>query len=838
MKNQNSQNKKNTSVKNTDIKPAVKILWTLVLGGIALGIVVFASAYFGLFGKLPSLRELENPQANLASEIYANDGTTLMGKIYAENRSSADFNDISKHVIDALISTEDIRFYEHSGIDAIAIGRALKGFGREGGGSTITQQLAKNILGQGGGWVGKRVIDKLKEWIVALKLEKNFTKQEILALYLNRVSWLNVYGIRNASRVYFQKNPSELTTDEAALLVGMLSGPGQYDPVRHPQAATDRRNLVLDRMVTNNVLSSSEAEVLKKKTLGIKYKKLDENLGIAPYFRSVLSKKLIEWCKTHKDPTTGRNYDLYRDGLKIYTTIDPKMQLYAEEAVVRHMANMQKRFNSQLSKNVWKGHQDILDRAMKESERWKYMKEEGIKDEDIKKSFYKPVKMKVFAWNSKRETDTVMTPIDSIKYFKQMMQTSFAAMDPVTGEVKAWVGGIDFKWFKYDHVTANRQVGSTFKPLLYTLALTDAGLTPESILGGKAITLANKTIAADKSIAGTGGTMAYCLAKSLNSAAYDLMSRIGPKKTAEFAHLCGIKSYIPIVPSIALGSADIQLIEMLSAYTMFPNRGFNTQPIFISRIEDKNGNVLQSFESESKQVISEVDAYTMYKMMQGVVDFGTGGAMRWRYGIKSDMGAKTGTTNENTDGWFIGYTPQILAGSWVGCDDPFLHIGWTSGGNEMAMPEWAYFMQKVYADKKLGIDPKAQFQKPAELNNNPIYADQNFSTIVQQGQGNDFTPDQGNGNAGDYESDQTNVPVESEFNKNLVKDANSSTGDKKISGPVNIANEFKKDTSKTHLKNMEGKPSDKKTNNPALNKDAENKLKKTGVKTVKPGSEY
>jgi penicillin-binding protein 1A len=824
MKNQNSGNKQNAKGKTTRTKPAVKILWTLVLTGIAAGIFIFAGAWFGLFGKLPSLRELENPQANLASEIYADDGTTLMGKIYTENRSYVDFQDISKHVIDALISTEDIRFYEHSGIDAIAIGRAIKGFGSEGGGSTLTQQLAKNILGQGGGWVGKRILDKLKEWIVALKLEKNFTKQEILALYLNRVSWLNVYGIRNASRVYFQKDPSELTTDEAALLVGMLSGPGKYDPVRNPQAATDRRNLVLDRMVTNNVLSASDAAVLKKKPLGIKYKKLDENLGIAPYFRSVLTKKLIEWCKTHTDPTTGRNYDLYRDGLKIYTTIDPKMQLYAEEAVVKHMANMQKKFNSQLPKNVWKGQDDILNRAMRESDRWKSMKEEGMKDADIKKAFNMPVKMKVFAWNSKRETDTTMTPLDSIKYFKQMMQTAFAAMDPVTGEIKAWVGGIDFKWFKYDHVTANRQVGSTFKPILYTLALTDAGLTPETQLGGKSITLANRTFA------GAGGTMAYCLAKSLNVAAWDLMSRIGPKKTAEFAHMCGIKSNIPIVPSIALGTADIQLLEMLRAYSMFPNRGFNTEPILITRIEDKNGNVLQSFESESKQVISEVDAYTMYKMMQGVVDYGTGGAMRWKYGITSDMGGKTGTTNDNTDGWFMGYTPQIIAGAWVGCDDPFLHLrnGWTNGGNDMAMPEWAYFMQKVYADKKLGIDPKAVFQKPAELNNDPIYADQNFSNLVKEGSGNDFTQDNGNGDADDYES-TPNVPVESEFNKDLSKDDNASP-QKRVIGPVNMMDEFKKDTSKAHPKGTDEKGLDKK-----INKEAEEKSKKPAPK---PTSDY
>lgn len=827
-----SSNKKQS--KNSGARPSVKILWTMVFIGLLLVMCVFAAVNFGLFGKLPSLQELENPQANLASEIYANDGTTLMGKIYAENRVSVDYKDISPHVIDALISTEDIRFYEHSGIDAIAIGRAIKGLGQDGGGSTITQQLAKNILGQGRGSVLKRGTDKLKEWIVALRLEKNFTKQEIISLYLNRVSWGNIFGIRNASRVYFQKEPSKLSTDEAALLIGMLSGPGQYDPLRHPKAATERRNLVLDRMLTNNVLSASDAATLQKKPLGIKYKKLDESLGIAPYFRSVLNKKLDEWCKTHKNPVTDNNYDMYRDGLKIYTTIDPKMQLYAEEAMIKHMVIMQKKFNSQLSKNVWKGHQDILEKAMRESERWKNLKEDGLKNEEIEKTFYEPVKMKIFAWNANRSTDTVMSPIDSIKYNKQMMQTAFAAIDPVSGEVKAWVGGIDFNWFKYDHVTANRQVGSTFKPLLYTLALTDAGLTPESYIGGKAITLANKTIS------GGGGTMAYCLAKSLNAAAWDLMSRIGAKKTADFAHLCGIQSKIPVVPSIALGSADLQLLEMLRAYTMFPNRGFNTEPIFINRIEDKNGNVLQNFQSETKQVISEADAYMMYKMMQGVVDFGTGHSMRDRYGIKSDMGGKTGTTNDNTDGWFIGYTPQLLAGAWVGCDDRFLRISHTGGGNELAMPEFAFFMQKVYADKKLGIDPNAEFQKPAELNNDPIYADQNFSNIVKQGEGNDFTEDQGNGDAGDYT--EQNVPVESEFKKDQFKDQGNA--DKKVMGPINMADEFKKESSpakdvpakeaaEKQPKAIMEKPVDKK-----IVKPADDKAKKANSKTDKSNNDY
>lgn len=785
-----NQNRKKMSKTPKTVRPSVRILWTIVMVGFLLFNLILAAAYIGVFGKLPSLQELENPQANLASEIYANDGTTLMGKIYAENRVSVDYKDISIDVINALISTEDERFYTHSGIDARSIARAVYGLGRDGGGSTITQQLAKNILGQGHGNPIRRGIDKLKEWIVALKLERNFTKQEIISLYLNRVSWLNVYGIKNAASVYFQKEPSQLTTDEAALLVGMLKGPSTYNPVRNPNAALARRNTVLDQMVRNQVITQAESAKYKNKPLNVKYKKLNENMGIAPYFRTVLSKKLDEWCKNHKDPKTGKNYDQYRDGLKIYTTIDPKMQLYAEEAVVKHMTTMQRTFNRQLPKNVWKGQDLILNRAMKESERWRYMKDGGASEEAIRKSFDVPVSMKVFAWNKQRQTDTTMTPLDSIKYSKQMMQTGFLSMDPTSGEIKAWVGGIDFKWFKFDHVTTRRQVGSTFKPILYTLAITDAGLTPDSYIGGKSITLANKTIS------GGGGTMAYCLAKSLNAAAYDLMSRIGPKRTADFAHQVGIKSDIPIVPSIALGSADIQLIEMLRAYTMFPNRGFSTEPIFLNRIEDKNGNVLESFQPETKQVISEVDAYTMYKMMQGVVDFGTGHGIRDRFGIQSQMGGKTGTTNDNTDGWFIGYTPQLLTGVWVGCDDPFLRIRQTYGGNEMAMPEFAFYMQKVYADRSLGIDPKAEFEKPTELDNNPIYADQNFSNLVKKGEGNDFSEDQGNGDAGDYGKSE-NIPVESEFTNEPAKAAPTPVAPpKKIIGPVNPFADIKKDTLK------------------------------------------
>lgn len=797
--------KKKKSSKRNGINPAVKILWAIVFTGLGMFALIFGGAYFGVFGKLPSLQQLENPEADLATEIYANDGKTLMGKIYSENRVSVDYKDIAPGVIEALVATEDERFYNHSGVDARGIARAIWGLGKDGGGSTITQQLAKNILRQGKGNPVKRGIDKIKEWIVAIKLEKNFTKQEIIALYLNRVSWLNIYGIRNASLIYFQKEPAELDVDESALLIGMLKGPGAYNPVTRPEAALTRRNVVIDQLVRNSMITSEAAVKFKARPLNIKYKPISEEVGVAPYFRSVLSKKLQEWCKANVNPRTGENYDLYRDGLKVYTTIDPVMQRYAEEALIKHMTSIQKTADQRLRKNAWKGQEDILDRAMKRSERWKNMRESGATEEEIKKAFNEPAKMKIFAWNEKREKDTTLTPIDSIKYLKQMLQSAFLAMDPASGEIKAWVGGIDFKWFKYDHVTAQRQVGSTFKPLLYTLAITDAGLNPESYLGGRPITLAKKTIT------GGGGTMAYCLAKSINVAAYDLMERIGPKKTVEFAHEVGIQSKIPAVPSIALGSADLQLIEMLRSYTMFPNRGFNVEPIMISRIEDKNGNVLETFQANVKQVISEADAYTMNRMMQGVVDYGTGGSLRWRFNINSQIGGKTGTTNDNTDGWFIGYTPQLLAGAWVGYDDPFLKL--TGEGSQMALPAFAYFMQKVYDNRELGIDPNAKFETPTQLTHDPIFADQNFDQIIKDGEG--IEPNEDGGGLSDY-APSTHVPVESDL------EVKKPIEPPKPIGPVNFVPEKEPES------NKKSKADEKKEKIPKAVMPAKEKSRKSG----------
>lgn len=731
------------------MKRSVQILWRLFFGGFAFVILLFLCANFGLFGKMPSVQELENPEADLASEIISADGL-LMGKFYSENRSEVKYQEISPNVINALIATEDERFYEHSGIDAQALARVVFTLGTQGGGSTITQQLAKMMLGQGKGNVLTRGVQKLKEWIVAVKLERNFTKEEIIALYLNRAPWGNIYGIRNASRTYFQKEPKDLKIEEAAVLIGMLKGPSIYEPIRHAKNSIDRRNTVINQMAVakQKFITPEEAARLKAKPLITNYKPIDEVVGIAPYYRRVLLDVLKDWCTKNTNTHTGEPYNLYRDGLKIYTTIDSRMQRYAEESVEKHMPVVQKKLDNyfKIRKNLWKGHENIVENAMKQSERWKLMKADEADEETIRKSFEVPVRMKIFSWtgNEKHEMDTVMTPIDSIKYHKQLLQTSFVAMDPKTGEIKAWVGGINYKWFKYDHVTAQRQVGSTFKPILYTLAVTDAGYTPETQISGEPLTLGGKTISK-----GGGGTMANCLAFSRNVAAWHLMATVGVSRTIEFSKQIGITANLPPYPSIALGTADIPMMQMLQAYTMFPNKGYNTTPVYVTRIEDKNGNLLHEFPvAQSKQVIGEADAYTMVKIMEGVVQIGTARGLN-SYDIPVQKAGKTGTTDANTDGWFIGYTPELLAGTWVGCGDPFIPI-YTSnaGGSEMAAPKWGIFMSKVYADRKIPLTRQETFDAPAELLNDPIYADINFADIVNKG--DSLTEENGNGDANDY----------------------------------------------------------------------------------------
>lgn len=734
---------------------SIRIFWKIFLWCWGIFIIFIITLNLGLFGKLPSLEELENPSMLSSSEILATDGT-LMGKYYTKDRTNVKYKDISINVIHALIATEDERFYEHSGIDVRSLARAVVYMGREGGASTITQQLAKNLLNQGSTNSIMRLTEKFKEWVVAIKLEKNFTKEEIAALYLNMVSFGDeIYGIRNAAKTYFQKEPDRLSVEESAVLVGLLKGNTIYNPRRNYKAAFDRRNIVINQMVRNGFLTPDEALINKQKPIELKYKKLDENAGVAPYFRDILKDDIKNWCKNNINPKTGNPYDIFKDGLRIYTTINPRMQEYAEVAVYRHMQNLQNVFNNQTNiKNgsVWASKEGIrvIENAMKKSERWKSMKEDGITDEEIYKSFNEKQSMKVFAWNTKREKDTIMSPKDSIKYHKQLLQTGLLVVDPFTGEVKAWVGGIDFKTFKYDHVNVKtkRQVGSTFKPFLYTLAVNN-GYKPETILPSGPINMGNKIID------GSGGPMAICLAYSKNPGAAYLINQLGVKRTVEFAKQCGITSNIPEVPSIALGSADISLFEMIQGYTMFPGRGFNVEPHYISRIEDKNGNILATFSSKSKEILSEADAYIMTKMMQGVVDFGTGRALRSAYGFTSEAAGKTGTTNDNTDGWFIGFTPQLLAGIWVGADDPFLRLMYTTGGAQMAMPAWGYFFQQVYQDKTLGIDPLAKFQVPENLKNEEIFDYQELSG------GEKPPPAEGENTATGSSSDFIDIPISS-----------------------------------------------------------------------------
>ncbi|MDB5250733.1 MAG: penicillin-binding protein [Segetibacter sp.] len=745
------------------MRQSVKIFWRVVFIGFGSFVLLLLMANWGVFGKMPSIEDLENPSASLASEVVADDGT-VMGKYYLEDRSNVDFKDISKHIVHALVATEDERFYSHSGVDGRSLARAIVNLGKEGGGSTISQQLAFNLFnGNRARNPFSRAVQKVKEWIIAIKLERNFTKDEILALYLNTVPFGdNVFGVRNASRTFFQKDPDVINIEEAAVLVGMLKGSTLYNPRVNPKMALDRRNTVLDQMVRNNVLSASEATRLKIKPIALNYKKMDETAGLAPYFRMVLGQEMKKWCKEHTKQN-GDNYDLYRDGLKIYTTINPRMQLYAEEAVGKHISYMQKILNSQSNikkGTVWKGREDILQTAIKNSDRWKNLKRDGVEEADIKKTFYKKVPMKIFAWNTKRETDTTMTPYDSIKYHRQMLQAGFMAMDPISGEIKAWVGGIDFKTFKYDHVNVNtkRQVGSTIKPLLYSLAIEEAGFTPNTIVQDVQQDFGSLGLVPNTGATCTGRSvpMANALAWSRNCASAYILKQLGnngndaANRFAEFLKKCNFTTKIDPFPSIALGACELSLYEMMQGYSMFPGRGFTAKPLMIARIEDKNGNVLENFlPAQRKEVINEVTAYSVALMMEGVIKNGTGQSMGDQFGLTSEIAGKTGTTNDNSDAWFMGYTPQLLAGTWVGCDDRFIRFNGDVGeGSAAALPIWAYFFNKALADKTLGLDRQAKFSKPDVLSNDVIFDYMN--TINARSAAPAEGENMGNGTSEDY----------------------------------------------------------------------------------------
>jgi penicillin-binding protein 1A len=752
----------------------VKIFWRIFFGGLGFVILFLLMINWGWIGDMPDIEDIENPTALQASQVYAQDGY-LMGKYYIEDRINVYYKDISKHAVNALVATEDKRFYDHSGIDAQGLARAFFYLGSQGGASTITMQTAKNLFTEN--WSTKnfvlRSIQKLKECIIAIKLERNFTKEEILTLYLNTVAFGdNVFGIRNGAKTFFQKEPDRLNIEESAVLIGMINGPGLYNPRRNPRQALERRNLVLNRMVQKNYLTSSQAEVLKRKPIELNFKKLDESAGLGPYFRMVLGEEMKKWCKTHKK-SNGDNYDLYRDGLRIYTTINPRMQMYAEEAVAKQMNFMQKILNTQdniKSGAVWKDHENILDAAMKQSDRWHYMKKEGINEDEIKASFQQKIQMHVFAWNNTRGKDTLMTPYDSIKYTRQMMQAGFMVMDPLTGEIKAWVGGIDFKTFKFDHANINtkRQVGSTIKPLLYSLAIEEGGFTPNTTVEDQQQSFGQYGLvpATSKTCTGASITMAEALAKSRNCASAYIMKQLdatgnnGAKRFVEYLKRCDLQAKIDPYPSIALGACEISLYEMMQAYSMFPGRGMNAKPMYITRIEDRNGNVLESFSPKRKEVISEVTAYSIAKMMQGVVQYGTGASI-WQYNLPSnlELAGKTGTTNDNSDAWFMGYTPQLLAGTWVGADDRFIRLNSASyygQGAHAAMPIWAYFYAKAAADPNCGLDPSQTFVKPEVMSNDIILDYINGTTPKMGGE----AEDQGNGTINDYEVPKDIKPEE------------------------------------------------------------------------------
>lgn len=712
-----------TEAKMHKRKRAIRILWISFACAMLIFPLLIMAINAGLMGYMPSLNELENPQSATSSDVLASDGS-LLGRYYVQDRSNSKFEEISPNVVHALLATEDARFYDHAGIDPIAT-VAIPFYmilHKKRGSSTITQQLAKNLFPRKSESVFTLPFVKMKEWVLAVKLERNLTKNEILTLYLNTVPFGdNVYGIKNASLTFYNKTPDSVSIDEAAVLVGMLKGNTIYNPRSHPKKARERRNTVLDLMEKHDYITEAQLNELKAKETPLNYHKIDYHYGLAPYFRQIVEQQVKTVLKDMKKPD-GTPYDIYKDGLKITSTIDIRMQRYAEEAMQEHLTSLQKQFMEQpgyRDGSVWNKQgnvQTILNNSIKNSDRYQSFRNQEMSEKSAMAAMKQPVKMRVFAWNRTHYKDTVMSPIDSIKYMKLFLQSGFMAMDPYTGEVKAWVGGIDHNYFQFDHVNVNtkRQVGSTIKPLLYCFAI-ENGFSPCGI-----VHTTPQEFPTLKTPYDAGGSefgdipMKTALANSVNNAALYILKQVGIDAFVDFAHKCGINSRIDRVPAVALGVSDISLYEMLGAYTMFPGAGMRTEPFFISKIEDKNGMLIKNFAPAQKEIINQSTAYKMVKMMQGVVEHGTAHRLRYRYNLEGQIAGKTGTTNNQADAWFLGYTPQILAGAWVGCDDrEFRFRSQALGqGASAALPIWAFFMRRVYADKQLGISKNSVFKQP------------------------------------------------------------------------------------------------------------------------------
>lgn len=726
----------NSAVANSKYKRIIQILWVLVLAPI-IGVttLVFGIA---LFADLPDIEELTNPESNLATVAYSSDGKEL-GRFYLENRVTTHYKDIDLDVIHALVATEDERYYEHSGVDGKSLARVffktiVGGNRSSGGGSTITQQLAKMQFHRDADKSSKstRSIQKLKEWIISVRLEKLFTKDEILTLYLNKFDFnYNAVGINSAAKVYFSTTADSLKIEEAAVLVGMCQNPSKWNPLIFPEKALKRRNLVMYQMQKNGAITKQQYDSLKALPIITRFNPESHNEGLAPYFREYLRGNFLKkWAAEHLKPN-GKPYDIYRDGLKVYCTIDSRMQGYAELAVEEHMKDLQASFDKTLKSKKNKPFSyrvssdeinQIMNSAKKRSDRFRNMKKGGASQAQIEKAFKTRVKMRVFSWRG--EIDTTMTPMDSIRYYKGFLQTGFMAMEPQTGYIRAWVGGINFRHFKYDHVKiSKRQVGSTFKPFVYALAIQE-GYSPCDQVpcirtciptddGRKEWCPDNSGGKADAKYEGKTITLRKALALSINYVSAFIMKQFGPNAVIDFARSVGITSALEPNPSLCLGSAEISLCEMLGANSTFVNKGTWIEPIFVTRIEDKNGKVLEEFIPQSHEALNENKAYLMVALMEGVVQMGTGARLRSTYKIPYAIAGKTGTTQNNSDGWFMGLTPDLTGGCWVGGEDRSVHFDNTAQGQgaAMALPIWAKFFQKVYADKTIKIS-KGAFPKP------------------------------------------------------------------------------------------------------------------------------
>jgi penicillin-binding protein 1A len=696
-------------------------IWKTVIGCFVIFILLIVFTMLGLFGPLPSFRDLENPKSNAATQVISSDNKVL-GTYYVQNRSPVTYKELSPNVVHALVATEDTRFYEHSGIDfsrsfSIILYNLI---GKHQGGSTITQQLAKNLFNGGGSHNPfVRFTQKLKEWIISVKLERHYTKEEILTMYLNTVSFgaYNTYGIKSASLTYFDTTPDKLTPDQAALLIGMLNAPGFYSPINHPDRAIKRRNFVLERMGAANYLSSGQVEEFQQKPLGLDFKRIDHNEGLAQYFRMVL-KKEVQKILNDKSITKpdGTPYDLDRDGLKIYTTIDATMQQYAEESQHEYMRKLQVLYNGTIKgANIYKaipGFKDLVQQGIQRSDRYKELKEDGKSDDEITENFNTPDSLDMFTW--KGDTTMVMKPIDSVVFCQLMLRNSLMSMDPTTGYIKAWVGGINFEHFKYDQVKmGTRQVGSTAKPFTYAVAI-EQGYSPCQQFNNVPDTVDGWCPHSYDTKPGML-TMRAALGWSQNWITAHIMKLVTPSPVVELIKRMGVNSpNLDPYPSICLGTFDASVFDMTGAYCAFANHGIWTEPTFILRITDKNGNVLYTSHPQVRQALNEQNAYVMTYLLKGVIQNGTGSRMQFTYHLYNPIGGKTGTTSNNSDGWFIGITPQLVTGVWTGFENRAIHFRSTAFGEgaNTALPIWALYMQKVYANPSLGIKKNVDFDAP------------------------------------------------------------------------------------------------------------------------------